>query len=154
MSNASKEAIDTILEELNGTFRSIIKNKNGNYFCSDLLKVCNKDQRIKILKELSDTISEDSTDEFGTHPIQNLIEIACSEEEYILLLSSFKDYNKILMNSLNQNGSFVIQKLIVHIPERFRMEFNLIFVKFVCILSRDMFGVCTVKNLLVILKMN
>ena len=146
LSNASKEAIDRILEELNGTFRSVIKNRNGNYFCSDLLKVCNKEQRIKILKELSETISEDSIDEFGTHPIQNLIELASCEEEYTLLLFSFKDYNKILMNSLNQNGSFVIQKLIVHIPERFRMEFNLIFVKFVCILSRDMFGVCTVKK--------
>ena len=146
LSNASKETIDSILEELNGAFRSIIKNKNGNYFCSDLLKVCNNEQRIKILKELSSTISEDSTDEFGTHPIQNLIELASCEEEYTLLLSSFKDYNKILMNSLNQNGSFVIQKLIVHIPERFRMEFNLIFVKFICILSRDMFGVCTVKK--------
>ena len=124
----------------------IVKNKNGNYFCTDLLKVCDKNQRIKILKELSPTISEDCTDEFGTHPIQNLIELASSEEEYNLLLASFNDLNRILMASLNQNGSYVIQKLIVHIPEKFRMEFNLMFVKFVCILSRDMFGVCTVKK--------
>ena len=48
--------------------------------------------------------------------------------------------------SLNQNGSFVIQKLIVYIPENFRMEFNSIFVKLFCILSRDMYGVCTVKK--------
>ena len=91
---------------------AIIKNRNGNYFCTDLLKVCNKYQRIKILKELSTTLSEDCTDEFGTHPIQSLIELACTEEEYKLLLLSFNDYNKVLMACLNQNGSFVIQKLI------------------------------------------
>ena len=138
--------IDNILEELSGTFRIIIKNKNGNYFCSDLLKVCNKEQKIKILKELSENISKDCTDEFATHPIQNLIELASDEEEYKLLLASFNDMDSILMASLNQNGSYVIQKLIVHIPERFRIEFNSIFVKFVCILSRDMYGVCTVKK--------
>ena len=146
LSESPKETIDKILNELSGDFRMIVKNKNGNYFCTDLLKVCDKNQRIKILKELSPTISEDCTDEFGTHPIQNLIELASSEEEYNLLLASFNDLNKILMASLNQNGSYVIQKLIVHIPEKFRMEFNLMFVKFVCILSRDMFGVCTVKK--------
>ena len=50
------------------------------------------------------------------------------------------------MASLNQNGSFVIQKLIVHIPEQIRADFNSIFVKLICILSRDMYGVCTVKK--------
>jgi len=146
LEDAPKEKIDNILEELSGTFRSIIKNKNGNYFFSDLIKVCNKEQKIKILKELSESISQDCTDEFGTHPIQNLIELASEEEEYKLLLSSFSNLDNLLMASLNQNGSYVIQKLIVHIPERFRMDFNLMFVKFVCILSRDMYGVCTVKK--------
>ena len=146
LAESSKETIDKILNELSGVFRTVIKNKNGNYFCSDLLKVCDKEQRIKILKELSETISEDCTDEFATHPIQNLIELASSEEEYKMILISFDDFNKILMASLNQNGSYVIQKLIVHIPEKFRMEFNLMFVKFICILSRDMYGVCTVKK--------
>lgn len=143
---ASKELIDYILDQLCGIFRIIIKNKNGNYFCSDLFKICNKEQRIKILKELTKTISEDCIDEFGTHPIQNLIELSFSEEEYNLLLFSFNDINRILIASLNHNGSFVIQKLIVHIPEIMRMDFNFIFVKLICILSRDMYGVCTVKK--------
>ena len=146
LSGASKEIIDTILKELSGNFRTIIKNKNGNYFCSDLFKVCNKEQLLKILKELSPTISKDCTDEFGTHPIQNLIELSSKEEEFKLLLCSFNNMDNILMASLNQNGAFVVQKLIVHIPEKFRMNFNLIFVKFVSILSRDMYGVCTVKK--------
>ena len=146
LAEASHDTIDTIIKELSGTFRAVIKNRNGNYFCTDLLKVCDKDQRIKILSELRDYLSEDCTDEFGTHPIQNLIELSSSEEEYKLILSSFNDHNKILMASLNQNGSFVIQKLIVHIPEKFRKDFNLILVKLFCILSRDMYGVCTAKK--------
>ena len=146
LAEESKETIDLIIKELKGNFRMVIMNKNGNYFCSDLLKVCSQEQRIEILKELSPFISEDCTHEFGTHPIQNLIELSSSGEEYKLLLFSFNDYNKLLLASLNQNGSFVIQKLIVNIPEKIRYQFNQIFVQFICILSRDMYGLCAVKK--------
>jgi phosphoribosylformylglycinamidine (FGAM) synthase-like amidotransferase family enzyme len=143
---ASKETIDNIIKEMAGIYSKIIKNKNGNYFCSDLFKVCDKNQRIIILKEICNSISDDCVDEYGTHPIQTLVELSECEEEYKLILSSFNENNKILDASLNPNGSFVIQKIIVHIPERYRMEFNLKFIKYLCILSMDMYGVCTVKK--------
>jgi hypothetical protein len=143
---ASRDTLDLIIKEMSGTFSLIIKNKNGNYFCSDLFKVCDKNQRIIILKEIYNTLSEDCVDEYGTHPIQTLIELSECKEEYKLILSSFNDYNKILKAALNPNGSYVIQKIIVHIPERHRMEFNLLFLKFLNVLSMDMFGVCTVKK--------
>ena len=146
LNNISKEEINNILKEMEGTFSYVIRNKNGNYFCSDLLKICNKDQRIKILKEIYGTICDDCVDEFGTHPIQTLIERCECEEEYKLILFSFKDSNKILSSSLNQNGSYVIQKIIVHIPERYRMKFNLMFIKYLSVLSMDMYSVCTVKK--------
>ena len=136
---------NTIIKELMGTFNKIIKNKNGNYFCNDLFKVCNKEQRIAILKEISSTISDSCVDEYGTHPIQTLIELSECQEEYKLILASF-NYNNILNASLNSNGSFVIQKIIVNIPEIYRMEFNIMFLKFLSILSMDMYGVCTVKK--------
>ena len=142
----NKDLLNNIINEISGTYSEIIKNKNGNYFCSDLFKVCDKNQRIIILKEIYNTLSEDCVDEYGTHPIQTLIELSECEEEYKLILSSFNDYNKILKASLNPNGSYVIQKIIVHIPERYRMEFNLLFLKFLNVLSMDMFGVCTVKK--------
>ena len=146
LSNIKPEELDNIIKEMEGTFKEIIKNKNGNYFCSDLLKVCDKKQRILILKEICDTICEDCVDEYGTHPIQTLIELSECEEEYKLILSYFKDSNKVLTSSLNQNGSFVIQKIIVHIPERYRMEFNFMFIKYLSILSMDMYGICTTKK--------
>ena len=146
LSEINDDTKNTIIKQLSGTFCKIIKNKNGNYFCNDLFKVCDKTQRIEVLKEISSTIYEDCVDEYGTHPIQILIELSECEEEYKLILSSFNDYNKILNASLNSNGSYVIQKIIVHIPERYRMEFNLMFIKFLSILSMDMYGVCTVKK--------
>ena len=146
LSEINNDTKNNIIKQLSGTFSKIIKNKNGNYFCIDLIKVCDKNQRIEILKEISKTINEDCVDEYGTHPIQTLIELAESEEEYKLILSSFNHYNKILNASLNSNGSYVIQKIIVHIPERYRMEFNIMFIKFLSVLSMDMYGVCTVKK--------
>ena len=146
LSGASEEFIDNIVKELIGSYRQVIKDKNGNYFCSDLIKKCNKKQRIQILKELSMTISQDCIDECGTHVIQKLIEYASGEEEYDLILCSFNDYNSIILSSMNKNGSYVIQKIIVQIPEKFRMKFNLIFVNFVLPLSKDIYGVGTVKK--------
>ena len=144
--NASKEIITFIIEELKGNFRAVIKNKNGNCFCSDLIKICGQDNRIKILKELSNILNEDSMDEFGTYPIQNLIEYASTEYELKLLLTSFNEYEKILMPALNPHGTFVIQKLIRHIPEKLRKDFNSIFVKFVSLLARDTYGVFALEK--------
>lgn len=142
----SKEIIDYIINELTGFFRKCIKDKNGNYFGTSLIRICNKEQRLKIIKELSNTISEDSMDEFGTHTIQNLIEIASNEEEFKLILSSFKDFNDIIIPSLNKFGTYVIQKIIKHIPEEIRINFNYIFVNFIPILSRDAYGILAVKK--------
>ena len=80
----SQKDIDDIIKELQGTFRLIIKDKNGNYFCSDLFKECNQEQRIVILKELSLTLSEDCLNKYSCHPIQMLIDRASNEIEYKL----------------------------------------------------------------------
>jgi hypothetical protein len=143
---ASKEDIETIVKELLGTFRSIIKDKNGNYFCTDLFKVCEQNQRIIILEELSPFLSEDCVDNFATHPIQALIDRASTELEYKLILCSFNDYNKLLYASLEPNGAYTIQKIIERIPDRYRNEFNYIFISFVGFISKKKFGIVTVKK--------
>ena len=142
---APDETIEIIVNELSGTYQNIITNKNGNYFCSDLFKYCNQRQRIKILKELSKTISEDCNDKYATHPIQNLIEYSNCEEEYNLILVSF-DYNKSLIACIDPNGSFVIQKIIKHIPERYRSKFNLLFISFITFIVKKRFGVVNAKK--------
>ena len=149
---ASKEVLYQIINELKGIFSIIIKNKNGNYFCSDLFKACDKNLRLIILKELSLTLSEDCLNEYGTHSFQVLIEKSSCEEEYNLILSSFKEYDKILKAAINSNGFYVIQKIIIHIPERFRMEFNYLFLKLFYNLSVDVYGISTVKTFIIYTK--
>ena len=144
---ASKEDIETIVKELLGTFRYIIKDKNGNYFCTDLFKVCEQNQRIIILEELSPFLSEDCVDNFATHPIQALIDRASTELEYKLILFSFNDYNKLLYASLEPNGAYTIQKIIERIPDRYRNEFNYIFISFVGFISKKNSELSRSKNL-------
>ena len=142
---APNETLSQIIKEMNGSFSLIIKNKNGNYFCSDLLKSCDQNQRIIILKELSITLCDDCLDEYGTHTIQTLIENSKSKEEYDLILASFNTCDKISKASKNSNGFFVIQKIINYIPENMRMEFNYLFLKLFYELSIDIYGISTVK---------
>jgi len=145
LKECSKEILGQIIKEMGGTFSIIIKNKNGNYFFSDLFKSCDEKQRIIILKELSLTLAEDCLNDFGTHSIQTLIEISSSPEEFELILSSFNDCSKISKAAINSNGFYVIQKIMNHIPETFRMQFNYLFLKLFHDLSLDIYGISTVK---------
>ena len=43
----SKQTIDKIINELSGLFSQVIRDKNGNYFFSSLIKICSQEQRIK-----------------------------------------------------------------------------------------------------------
>lgn len=133
---ANAEVIEHIIKELTGLFRKIIKDKNGNYFCSDLFKACEQKHRIIVLQELSSSISEDCSNAFATHPIQTLIDRASSEDEYNLILASFNDYNKFLFAALDPNGAYTIQKIIERIPERYRGNFNIIFTSFIGFISK------------------
>ena len=151
---ANEEFIDKILKELEGMFISIIQNKNGNYFSSDLFKTCNETQRIKILKEIYPHISKICLNEYGTHPIQTLIQLSKSEEEHKLILSSFNDVQTILRTSINSNGSYVIQKIINFIPEERRKYFNELILKNINKLSMDMYGICVVKQFMLFTKNN
>lgn len=146
LNNSSGEMIENIINQLNGIFQTIIKDKNGNYFCSELFRICEQNQRIKILNELTDTISENCCDKYSTYPIQILIEMSSCENEYELILKSFDDQNKLLFASLDPIGSYVIKKIIEHIPEKFRMKFNLQFIKFITFISMKKYGLINAKK--------
>ena len=133
------------LNDLKGEYRKIINDKNGNYFAIDLFRNCEVKERIVILEELSPILNEDCNKNYATHPIQNLIDLSSSELEYRLILYSFNDYNKLLFSVLDPNGSYTIQKIIKRIPERFRAEFNLIFISFISFISKQKFGIISVK---------
>ena len=142
---ATKKEIDTIVNELLGCFSNIIKNKNGNYLFTDLYSVCDNNKRFIILQELSKSIADDCLDKYASHSIQTVISYSNSEKEYNLILCSF-DYNKTLMASLDSTGSYVIQKIIGHIPERYREGFNVIFISFISFIVNKKFGVINAKK--------
>ena len=141
-----KNEIDYIIGQLRGISREIMNDKNGNYFCSDLFKECDQEQRIKILKELSPTLADDCLNNYSSHAIQTLIDRSSSEYEYRLILSSFIDYNKLLLVSVHANGAYTVQKIIERIPDRYREEFNFIFSSFIGYTSRKKYGIVTVKK--------
>ena len=142
---AEYETIKQIVNDLKGEYRKIINDKNGNYFAIDLFRNCEVKERIIILEELSPILNEDCNKSYATHPIQTLIDLSSSESEYRLILFSFNDYNKFLFSALDPNGSYTIQKIIKRIPERFRTEFNLIFISFISFISKQKFGIISVK---------
>ena len=142
----SKETIDYIIGQLQGIFREIMKDKNGNYFCSDLFKECNQEQRIKILKEISPSLADDCLNKYSSHAIQTLIDRSSSEFEFRLILYSFNDYNKLLYVSLDSSGAYTVQKIIERIPDRYREEFNFNFSSFIEFISRKKYGIVTVKK--------
>ena len=141
-----KNNIDYIIVQLHGIFREIMKDKNGNYFCSDLFKECDQEQRIKILNELSPTLADDCLNNYASHAIQTLIDRASSEYEYRIILSSFNDYNKLFNVSLDPCGAYTVQKIIERIPDRYREEFNFIFSSFIGFISRKKYGIVAVKK--------
>ena len=146
LNGIGKNNIDYIIVQLHGIFREIMKDKNGNYFCSDLFKECDQEQRIKILNELSPTLADDCLNNYASHAIQTLIDRASSEYEYRIILSSFIDYNKLFNVSLDPCGAYTVQKIIEKIPDRYREEFNFIFSSFIGFISRKKYGIVTVKK--------
>ena len=143
---SSKEIINIIVKELRGIYRDIIKDKNGNYFCSNLFKICEQSQRIIILTELTKYINEDCADRFDTHPIQALIQFSTCEEEYRLILNSFNDLNKFFCASFDPLDRYVIQKILEYIPEKYRIQFDLLFISFTPLLSLKQYGICAIEK--------
>lgn len=138
--------ISNFIKEITGNFLQVMNDKNGNYLCSDLFKACTPLQRIEILHEIFNEFDEIAIHEFGTHPTQTLIELAKTNEEIMLITSSLAEHNKMLKVALNPNGSYVIQKIIMNIPEQNRQNFNLYLLNIIPYLSQDMYGVCTAKK--------
>jgi len=110
-----------------------------------IFKECNEDQRIKILQELSPTLSDDCLSCFASYPVQTLIDRISNEQEFKLILYPVNDYNKLLYVALDSIGSYTIQKIIERIPSRFREEFNFIFASFIRFICRKKYGIIAVK---------
>ena len=138
--------ISNLIKVLKGNFTKLMKDKNGNYFCSDLLKLCSSQQRLIILKEIIPEFISLSINQFSNHPIQILIELIELDEEIEYINYVFNSLEQFLNVCLNSNGSYVMQKIISNIPENKRIYINKLFLNSIHILSCDMYGVVTLKK--------
>jgi pumilio RNA-binding family len=144
--NMNSTEIFHIFFELKGKFCDIIKDKNGNYFCNDLFNLLNEKQRFEILQEISNEFLILANQNYSTHPIQTLIQLANTKEEINFFNYIIKDENSFKFLAMNQNGCFVIQKFLLFIPENQRTKINYFFLKLLFELSVDMYGVSIVKK--------
>ena len=144
--------IEKLIEELKNSFSQCMMDRNGNYLCNDLFKICNSKERIIVLNEIKDNFIELSLHNYATHPIQNLIEFSQSFEEMNLISTFFNIRNDLLKLALNPNGYFVLQKILMFIPEEIRCNLNNLIIDDLCILAFDMYGVCILKKFIFFIK--
>ena len=138
--------IDSILQKLQGHFFQLMTGKNSNYFISNIIINATKKQKLIILSEIYPQIDTLSISEYGSHPLQNLIEKASSKDEIIMIINAITAKNKFIEIAKDVNGTYVIQKIISYFNENFRTKVNQIILNNIVELCNDMFGVCVIKK--------
>lgn len=119
----------------------------ANYIFQKALEKSNSETRIKILKKLKKVNgSSFFTNASCSHSFQFMCTKINSEEEYELI---DKIISRDCFNlSKDKNGSHVVMKTIVHIPEKFRVKLNSKLIEYCHILSFEKYGVCVVSFIL------
>ena len=138
--------IDSILQKLKGHFFQLMTGKNSNYFISNIIINATKKQKLIILSEIYPQIDTLAISEYGSHPLQNLIEKASSKDEIIMIINAITAKNKFIEIAKDVNGTYVIQKIISYFNENFRTKVNQIILNNIVELCNDMFGVCVIKK--------
>ena len=136
--------IARIIDNLSGCFQTLINGKYSNYFISDLIKKASKSQKIQIIHEVYPIIDQLAMSEYGSHPIQTLVEKASSKEEINLLINAICKKKVFLKIAKSPNGTHVIQKIICHFNENYRVKINKLIIENILSLSTDIHGVCIV----------
>ena len=136
--------IARIIDNLSGYFQTFINGKYSNYFISDLIKKASKSQKIKIIHEVYGIIDQLAISEYGSHPIQTMVEKASSKEEINLLINAVCKKKVFLKIATSPNGTHVIQKIISHFNENYRLKINKLIIENILSLSTDIHGVCIV----------
>ena len=116
----------------------------GNYFCQDIIKGCNQNQIILILKYISEEYVNIAKNYSGTHVLQTICDMITSQEEENLILNSIE--GKELEMAYDSNATHVLQKIITTINECRRQNLNNIIIENLKNLSLDVNGICLVKK--------
>lgn len=123
-----------------------MNGKNSNYIMSELIQNASKKQKLIILSEIYNQIDILAINEYGSHPLQALIEKASSKDEIIMIINAVSSKNKLIKIAKNSNGTYVVQKIISYFNENYRNKINKIIIKHFTELCYNMYGVCVIKK--------
>lgn len=125
----SKENISLLFKQIKPQFNTIVTNCFGNYFCQELFKLLNRQQRSELWQAFNLKLKFYICNEFSNYCIQTLLELTTDIDEQLyiiklifptLSLLVFESYsNRILLKIMNffENSSlqhmseFLIQNL-------------------------------------------
>lgn len=108
---AHPSVIQDILEGLEAELPEIMCNMYGNYLCSAAFQSCSVAQRLRMLEISSRNLLMIAKDRWGTHAMQSLLSLVCTNDEQRILLLALKEHAVEL--SLDQHGSHVVQRAII-----------------------------------------
>lgn len=103
--------IQDILAGLESELPEIMCNMYGNYLCSAAFQSCSVAQRLRMLEITSRHLLTIGKDKWGTHALQSLLSLVCTNDEQKLLLPALKEHAVEL--SCDQHGTHVMQRAIV-----------------------------------------
>ena len=137
-----------LIFKIKNSFKTIMVDVYGNYFCQKLFQICTTEQRILILENITSDFVDIAKDDSGTYVIQTVLDKLDSETEKSIVLSCIKGHEMEL--AFSPNGTHVFQKILTVFPEDQREEVNKVIfteenIKKLCLDSK---GICVLKKLI------
>ena len=117
IAKASPEDIKLVVEIILPIINDLMVDVYGNYMCQTLFKSCSPFHRLDILRALSGRLLAISKHGRGTHALQTLVSLTSLPEEEFIYKTSFTGY--ILEMAMHPNASYVLQKLLQSLKNRF-----------------------------------
>lgn len=103
--------IGEILEGIEVDLPELMCHMYGNYLCSASFQACSVGQRMSMLKVALQHLPSVATDKWGTHAMQSLISLVCTEDEGNLLIPALREH--IVELSCDLNGAHVVQRALM-----------------------------------------
>jgi len=146
LTNMKENEVDILINKLKNYISDVTLDKYGNYFTQKLIQICVPSQRLKLIENIGNRFVEVANNSFGTHPLQNLMEIINMPEEKKLILKYILGNETIL--SFDSKGTHILQKYISNTKDEDRYELNINLVNLIDKLIIDISGVCVLIKLI------
>ncbi|KAK3030489.1 hypothetical protein RJ639_038795 [Escallonia herrerae] len=145
----TREDVEKIFHEIVVHIVELMTDPFGNYLVQKLLEVCDEDQKMQILHEITRKAGDllrISCDMHGTRAVQKVIETIKTPEQFSIIISSLKSGIVTLIK--NMNGNHVAQRCLQYLtPEYSEFIFEASTAN--CVeLATDRHGCCVLQKCL------